>query len=139
MFHDGFPGDVNLVYCTTGAFDTDPYGLGWGCGWPSSTSEVYPNTTNNTYYTDPGQQYLPSRNLWYTFATDGPGTLTVEVTSPTPLVNPNMPSAQPFFALHLSDENGATPFPTLVANGLVDSTAAQNLTALTEPCGLVRP
>ncbi|MBK9538866.1 MAG: hypothetical protein IPO12_09025 [Flavobacteriales bacterium] len=142
VFHDGFPGDVNLVYpgampsgdmiyCTTGAFDTDPYGLGWGCGWPSSTSEVYPNTTNNTYYTDPGQQYLPSRNLWYTFATDGPGTLTVEVTSPTPLVNPNMPSAQPFFALHLSDENGATPFPTLVANGLVDSTAAQNLTALT--------
>lgn len=143
QFHNGAAGDVNtvypgawpsadMIYCTTGAFDSDPYGDGWGCWNNSNTDEVYPTEPNNVYYTDPGTQTRPTRNLWYTMVASGPGSLTVEVTSPTQSVNPNMAgnAFQPFFALYLSDADGSLPFSDLVTTGQVDSTLAQGLTHL---------
>ncbi|MBK6755688.1 MAG: hypothetical protein IPG69_19365 [Flavobacteriales bacterium] len=70
VFHDGFPGDVNLVYpgampsgdmiyCTTGAFDTDPYGLGWGCGWPSSTLKYTPTRPTTPTTPTPANNTCP--------------------------------------------------------------------------------
>ncbi len=108
----------DFIYCTTGAFDTDP---SISCSF-NGYSEVYPDTINSIYYDDPAVAATsPRRNLWYTFVLQGTGNATVQVRNLTS-------SWTPAFSIYESDVDGLLPFTALVGTSELDSTIAQGLT-----------
>lgn len=140
VFYSGKVGDTNpldpgrapsndFFYCSTGAFPDDPgqtdaIGYCWDGMYPvpGTPSVDYPMDPNYTQYTTTTNA-PPRRNLWYSFAIDGPGIVTVKVENKTPGKTTQNP-----FAIYLSDESGEIDFADLVSTGDVDSTLALGLT-----------
>jgi len=114
----------DIIYCTTGARQTDPTESVCGSSYnsqiylPGVNIPIYNGTTNAT----PNPWSIPRRNLWYTFTVSSGGYVKVRVQAKTPgKISP------PAFAVYKSDVNGLTEFSDIVANNQVDSTIAQGL------------
>ncbi|MBL0355847.1 MAG: gliding motility-associated C-terminal domain-containing protein [Chitinophagaceae bacterium] len=136
-FHFGKVGDVNtlhpsrppssdFIYCTTGAFNSDP--LQTSCD-AKVNGNIYSTANNQPLYDSvfpPTPGDISRRNLWYTFVVNHPGTVRIKVENKT-----LQRGRQPRFAVFASDVDPSLPFSAVQAGGLVDSTVASGLRFLT--------
>lgn len=136
-YHFGKVGDVNplhpsrppssdFIYCTTGAFSTDPTN---GACNVTVNGNIYSNAINQPLYNDLFPQRSGSiarRNLWYTFVAEHPGTVRIKVENKT-----LQRGLQPKFAVYSSDVDASLPFSAVQSGGLVDSTVTDGLRFLT--------
>ncbi len=142
VWYNGKIGDVNplnssrapsndFFYCTTGAQEKDPNAA--SCNfiynpniYPAANNKVL-NPDNNKATTDPN---INRRNLWYTFSINQPGLVRVRVALPTPGKD-----IMGGYSIYKSDVDGTLPFSSVVAGGMVDSTALQGLTLVANSFG----
>ncbi|MES2848199.1 MAG: T9SS type B sorting domain-containing protein [Bacteroidota bacterium] len=132
-FHLGKTGDINpvdanrppssdFIYCTTGSSRSDPINSACNVVY---NGNIYSAAVNQPLY-NTAYPALPlsaaRRNLWYTFVAAYPGKIQVKVQNKT-----TGRFLQPQFAVFSSNVDGAIPFNTVQANGLVDSTVNQGL------------
>lgn len=137
VFHFGKVGDVNplhptrppssdFIYCTTGAFDSDPTNTACDV---TTNGNIY-NTANNQPLFDANfpqsSGNIARRNIWYTFVVDHPGTVRIKVENKT-----LQRGRQPRFAVYSSDVDASLPFNAVQSGGLVDSTVAAGLKFIT--------
>ncbi len=138
VWYNGKLGDVNpldntraasndFFYCTTGAQEKDPFD-GSSC-YIQYNPEIYQAGNNIVLHPDntksPEAYFMDRRNLWYTFTVNQPGTVRVKVDNKTPGKTSQYP-----FAVYKTDVDASLPFTSIVAGGLVDSTAALGLTLI---------
>lgn len=137
VYHFGKVGDINplhpsrppssdFIYCTTGAFSTDPTNTACNV---TVNGNIY-NTANNQVLYDAAFPQSPGniarRNIWYTFVVDHPGTVRIKVENKT-----LQRGLQPRFAVYSSDVDASLPFSAVQSGGLVDSTVAGGLQFIT--------
>lgn len=137
VFHFGKPGDINplhptrppssdFIYCTTGAFSTDPTNTACDV---TVNGNIYSTASNQPLYNAAFPQTsgnIARRNIWYTFVVDHPGTVRIKVENKT-----LQRGKQPRFAVYSSDVNASLPFSAVQAGGLVDSTVSNGLRFVT--------
>jgi hypothetical protein len=138
LYHKGKVGDVNplnaarapsndFFYCTTGAQKDDPAQPTCGTDYLPG---IYKTGVNNALYPADlpysGNEYIPRRNLWYTFVVKEGGNIKIKVSNKT-----IGKQYQYRFAVYKSDVDGTLPFSQVVSSGAVDSTAAQGLQYIT--------
>jgi gliding motility-associated-like protein len=137
VYHFGKVGDINplhptrppssdFIYCTTGAFATDPTNTACGV---RINGNIYSTANNQPLFNDSFPQSsgnIARRNLWYTFVVDHPGTVRVKVENKT-----LGRALQPRFAVFSSDVDASLPFSAVQSGGLVDSTIANGLRFVT--------
>ncbi len=137
VFHFGKMGDVNplhptrppssdFIYCTTGAFSTDPTNSACDV---TVNGNIYSTANNQPLYNAAFPQSsgnVARRNLWYTFVVDYPGTVRIKVENKT-----LGRGRQPRFAVYSSDVDASLPFSAVQSGGLIDSTVAAGLRFVT--------
>jgi len=137
LYYFGKPGDINplhptrppssdFIYCTTGAYSTDPANTACNV---TVNGNIYSTADNQPLYTGAFPQVsgnVARRNLWYTFVVDHPGTVRIKVENKT-----LQRGRQPRFAVYSSDVDPALPFTAVQSGGLVDSTVAAGLRFIT--------
>lgn len=137
VYHFGKVGDVNplhpsrppssdFIYCTTGAFTTDPTNTACDA---TVNGNIYSTAKNQPLYDSifpASSGNISRRNLWYTFVVDHPGTVRIKVENKTLQRN-----WQPRFAVYSSDVDAALPFNAVQSGGQVDSTVASGLKFVT--------
>lgn len=132
QFHKGKTGDVSVLnpafspstdgfYCSTGSSKDDPSHIQVsqpvGIKYVSTIYKTPP--TNINLYSSNAEittNYLPRRNIWYTFVLKGGGNCTVRMKGLHP-TKPNVP-----LAVYKSNVDGKLDFKEVVKNKLVDST-----------------
>ncbi len=144
VWYKGKVGDVNplnssrapsndFFYCTTGAQENDPNAA--NCQFFYNPI-IYPATNNKVLFPDYNKgpisfhSYINRRNLWYTFAINQPGLVRVRIALPTPGKD-----IMGGYSIYKSDVDGTLPFNSVVAGGMVDSTALQGLTLVANSFG----
>lgn len=137
VYHFGKIGDINplhptrppssdFIYCTTGAFNSDPTNAACDV---RVNGNIYSTENNQPLFNDSFPQSsgnIARRNLWYTFVVDHPGTVNIKVENKT-----LQRALQPRFAVYSSDVDASLPFTTVQSGGMVDSTVANGLRFVT--------
>jgi len=137
LYHFGKAGDINplhpsrppssdFIYCTTGAFSTDPTN---GACDVTVNGNIYSTASNQPLFDAAFPQSsgnIARRNIWYTFVVDHPGTVRIKVENKT-----LQRGLQPRFAVYSSDVDPSLPFTSVQSGGLVDSTTASGLRFIT--------
>lgn len=137
VFHFGKTGDINplhptrppssdFIYCTTGAFSTDPANAACDV---KVNGNIYSTSDNQPLYDSvfpASSGNIARRNLWYTFVVDPPGTVNIKVENKT-----LHRGRQPRFAVYSSDVDASLPFSAVQSGGLVDSTVTAGLKFVT--------
>jgi len=124
--HPTRPASSDFIYCTTGAFSSDPTNTACEV---TVNGNIYSTANNQPLYDANFPQSsgkVARRNLWYTFVVDHPGTVRIKVENKT-----LQRGLQPRFAVYSSDVDASLPFNAVQAGGLVDSSIAQGLKFVT--------
>ena len=124
--HPTRPASSDFIYCTTGAFATDPTNTACEV---TVNGNIYSTANNQPLYDANFPQSsgkVARRNLWYTFVVDHPGTVRIKVENKT-----LQRALQPRFAVYTSDVDAALPFNAVQSGGLVDSTVTHGLKFVT--------
>lgn len=137
VYHFGKVGDINplhptrppssdFIYCTTGAFSTDPTNTACDV---RINGNIYSTASNQPLYDAAFPQSsgnIARRNLWYTFVVDHPGTVRIKVENKT-----LQRGLQPRFAVYSSNVDASLPFSAVQSGGMVDSAVGDGLRFIT--------